>query len=168
MLLKKAKIDRSKFLPLRPSKPVFRNLTHHSELMKAAGWKSDCLYVPLHHFRTTAPVPSVKEATNATARIISLKAYVIAGCFTVITAADLAHGQPKKPIATEDILVAKITCQDFQKHSDGQWTSSLNARIGKLDFSTHTFGVGEVEIGGADLATVLNQKCVTKKRPQPG
>jgi|SRR3984885_14063069 hypothetical protein len=61
MLLKKAKMNRSKFLPLRPAKPVFRNPTHHSELMKAAGWKSDCLYVPLHHFRTTAPVPLKKN-----------------------------------------------------------------------------------------------------------
>jgi hypothetical protein len=94
--------------------------------------------------------------------------YVIAGCFTVIAATDLAHARPKKPIATVDPLAAKITCQDFQKHSDGKWTSSLNARIGKLDFSSHTFGVGEVEIGGADLAVVLNQKCVTKPRPQPG
>jgi hypothetical protein len=50
MLLKKAKMNRSKFLPLRPSKPVFRNPTHHSELTKAAGWKSDGLYVPLHRF----------------------------------------------------------------------------------------------------------------------
>src|ERR1700733_14778380 len=61
MLLKKAKMNRSKFLPLRPSKPDFRNPTHHSELTKAAGWKSDCLYVPLHHFRTTAPVPLKKS-----------------------------------------------------------------------------------------------------------
>jgi hypothetical protein len=92
---------------------------------------------------------------------ISLKAYVIAGCFTVITAADLAYAQPKKPTATEDTLAAKITCQDFQKHSDGKWTSGPNARIGKLDFNSHAFGVGDVEIGGADLATVLNKKCVT-------
>jgi hypothetical protein len=99
---------------------------------------------------------------------ISLKAYVIAGCFIVITAADLAHARPKEPIETEDTLVAKIMCQDFQIHSDGKWTSSPNARIGKLDFSSHTFGVGDVEIGGVDLAIILNQKCVTKKRPQPG
>ena len=90
---------------------------------------------------------------------ISVKAYVIAGCFTVITPANLAHAQIKKPTATEDTLAAKITCQDFQKNSDGTWTSSPNARIGKMDFSNHTFGVGEVDIGGADLATVLNRKC---------
>jgi len=45
MLLKKAKMNRSKFLPVRPSKPVFRNPTHHRELTKATGWKSHLLYV---------------------------------------------------------------------------------------------------------------------------
>ena len=92
---------------------------------------------------------------------ISLKAYVIAGCFAVITPADLAHAQPKKPTATEDTLAVKIKCQDFQKNSDGKWTSSPNVTIGKMDFSGHTFGIGEVDIGGADLAIVLNRKCVT-------
>jgi hypothetical protein len=53
-------------------------------------------------------------------------------------------------------------CQDFQKNSDGKWTSSSNATIGKMDFGSHTFGVGEVDIGGADLATVLNRKCVAQ------
>ena len=38
-------------------------------------------------------------------------------------------------------------------------TSSAGTTIGKLDFSSHTFGVGEVNIGGADLATVLSRKC---------
>jgi hypothetical protein len=37
MLLKKAKMNRSKFLPARPSKLVFRNPTHHRELTRAAG-----------------------------------------------------------------------------------------------------------------------------------
>jgi len=93
---------------------------------------------------------------------ISLKAYVIAGCFAIITLADFAHAQPKKPTATEDTLAAKIKCQHFQKDSDGEWTSSPNATIGKMNFSRHTFGVGEVDIGGADLATVLNRKCVAQ------
>ena len=93
-------------------------------------------------------------------KFTSLKAYVIAGCFAVITPVDLAHAQPKKPTATEDTLAAKIKCQDFHKTSDGKWASSPNATIGKIDFSSHTFGVGDVDIGGADLATVLNRKCV--------
>src|SRR5262245_28163419 len=98
---------------------------------------------------------------------ISLKAYVIAGCFTVITLADFTHAQQKKPTATEDTLAPKIKCQYFQKDSDGKWTSSSDATIGKMDFARHTFGVGEVNIGGADLATVLNRKCHSsvKKRP---
>ena len=100
--------------------------------------------------------------TSLAARSQSLKAYIIAGCFAVITPADLAHAQPKKPTATEDTLAAKIKCQDFQKNSDGKWTSSPHATIGKIDFGSHTFGVGEVDIGGADVATVLNRKCVAQ------
>jgi len=62
MLSKKAKMNRSKFLPARSSKPVFRNPMHHRELTKAAGWKWDRLYVPLHHFLTTTPAPLKKFA----------------------------------------------------------------------------------------------------------
>jgi len=91
---------------------------------------------------------------------ISLKAYVIAGYFAVIMPANFTHAQPKKSSAPEDTLASKINCQDFQKNSDGKWTSKSNTRIGKMDFSAHTFGVGDVDIGGADLATVLNRKCV--------
>ena len=90
---------------------------------------------------------------------VSLRPYVIAGCFAVMTPAALVHAQPKKPTATEDTLAAKIKCQDFERNSDGKWTSGPNATIGKMDFRDHTFSVGEVDIGGVDLATVLNRKC---------
>ena len=91
---------------------------------------------------------------------ISLKAYVIAGCFVVLMPATFAYAQQKRPTAREDALASKIKCQDFYKNSDEKWTSNRNTKIGKMDFSTHTFGVGEVDVGGADLATVLNQKCI--------
>lgn len=90
---------------------------------------------------------------------IPLNAYVIAGCFAVITPADFAHAQLRRPTAPEDTLASKIKCRDFQKDSEGKWTSKPNTRIGKIDFSMHTFGDGEVDIGGSDLATVLNRKC---------
>jgi len=93
-------------------------------------------------------------------QFISLEPYVIAGCIAVIMPAHSAHAQPEKPTAAEDTLAAKINCQHFQNNSDGKWTSSPDATIGKMGFSNHTFGVGEVDIGGADLATVLNRKCV--------
>ncbi len=93
---------------------------------------------------------------------ISLKTYVIAGCLAEIMPVDFAHAQPKKPTAPEDFLASKIKCQGFQKNSDGKWTSGPDTRIGKIVFSTHTFGVGEVNIGGADLATVLNRKCAAR------
>ena len=92
---------------------------------------------------------------------ISLKACVIAGGFAVMTPAALVHAQPKKPTVTEDTLAAKIKCQDFERNADGKWTSGPNATIGKMDFRNHAFGVGEVDIGGVDLATVLNRKCAT-------
>jgi hypothetical protein len=60
---------------------------------------------------------------------ISLKAYVIAGCFAGIMPADLTHAQPKRPTASEDILASKIECQDFQKDSDGKWTSMASTGL---------------------------------------
>jgi hypothetical protein len=83
--------------------------------------------------------------------------FVTAGCFAAMVPGEPA--QSNTPTATEDNLASKIRCQNFQKNSDGEWTSDHNTRIGKTDFSDHTFGVGEVEIGGADLATVLDRKC---------
>ena len=83
--------------------------------------------------------------------------YVITGCFAAMVPGDFA--QSNTPTVTEDSLASKIRCQDFQKNSDGKWTSDHDTRIGKTDFSDHTFGIGEVEIGGADLAAVLDRKC---------
>ncbi|MGA8322928.1 MAG: hypothetical protein WB774_19475 [Xanthobacteraceae bacterium] len=37
MLLKKAKMNRSNFFPVRPSKPVFRNQARPNDLAKVAG-----------------------------------------------------------------------------------------------------------------------------------
>ena len=85
---------------------------------------------------------------------------VIAACFTVIIPTDPTHTQTAKQAAAESTLAAKIKCKDFQKTSEGKWISGAGTRIGKLDFSSHTFGIGEVDIGGADLATVLSRKCV--------
>jgi hypothetical protein len=86
-------------------------------------------------------------------------ACVIVGCFASFIPADPTYSQTTKQAATENTLAAKIKCKDFQKTSDGKWTSSAGTTIGKLDFGSHTFGVGEVNIGGADLATVLSRKC---------
>ena len=92
--------------------------------------------------------------------LIPLSTYLIIGYLTVIASTDVARAQSKMPTARPDMLAFKLKCQDFHKSSEGQWTSRPNTRIGKLDFSSHTFGVGEVDIGGTDLATTLNQKCV--------
>ena len=84
---------------------------------------------------------------------------VLAACFAVVIPADPTRTQTTKQATAESTLAAKIKCKDFQKTSEGKWISSAGTRIGKLDFSSHTFGVGEVDIGAADLATVLSQKC---------
>jgi hypothetical protein len=84
---------------------------------------------------------------------------VIAACFAVIIPAESTHTQTTKQAAAEGALAAKIKCKDFQKTSQDKWISSAGTRIGKLDFSSHTFGIGEVDVGGADLATVLSRKC---------
>jgi hypothetical protein len=69
---------------------------------------------------------------------------------------------PAAATPREDALAAKIPCQEFQRGSDSQWISGPNTTIGKTLFGHHTFGIGEVDIGGADLATVLNRKCATQ------
>jgi hypothetical protein len=92
---------------------------------------------------------------------ISLKAYIIAGCFAVITPTDLAHAQPKKPTATEDTLAAKIKCQAFRKIPTANGLAAPTQRLGKW-IGSHTFGVGEVDVGSADLATVLSRKYVAE------
>lgn len=84
---------------------------------------------------------------------------VIAACFAVVISTDPTHTQTIKQATAESTLAAKIKCKDFQKTSEGKWISSAGTRIGKLDFSSHTFGIGEVNVGGADLATVLSRKC---------
>jgi hypothetical protein len=67
-------------------------------------------------------------------------AYVIAGYVATIMPVGPARAKLNKPTKAEDTLAAKINCQDFQKSPDGKWTSSSNAKIGKMDFSSHPFG----------------------------
>jgi hypothetical protein len=48
----------------RPSRRVFGETVPRIELTKAAGWKSESSYDPLHSFRASAPVPLEKFARN--------------------------------------------------------------------------------------------------------
>jgi hypothetical protein len=97
---------------------------------------------------------SAKAQSMPRRGFISVKACIIGGCFIAIMPADVAHAQTKKQTTSEETLASKIRCQDFQKNP--------NTRIGKIDFSTHTFGVGEVAVGGADLASLLDRKCAPR------
>jgi hypothetical protein len=60
--------------------------------------------------------------------------------------------------AAEKNLAAKTNCADYKK-SGGQWTGGLNAKIGDSAFTDMSFGRDGISIDGADLATVLDQKC---------
>jgi hypothetical protein len=66
----------------------------------------------------------------------------------------------------EAALAAKIKCGDFRKNANGTWTSGPNTKIGANAFPKHTFDINGVNIGGADLATVLNRKCSVAPLPQ--
>jgi hypothetical protein len=76
-----------------------------------------------------------------------------------ISQANTARAQKREPNETEKALAAQIKCEDFAKNSDGGWTSAPNVRIGATELGGNTFGVRGVNVEGADLATVLNQKC---------
>jgi hypothetical protein len=67
----------------------------------------------------------------------------------------------------EAALAAKIKCPDFKKNANGTWTSSANTKIGANAFPKHTFDIHGVNIGGADLATVLNRKCGAPPQARP-
>ena len=60
--------------------------------------------------------------------------------------------------AAEKTLAAKINCVDYKK-SGGMWTGGPNAKIDDSAFTDMSFGSGGISINGADLATVLDQKC---------
>jgi hypothetical protein len=60
--------------------------------------------------------------------------------------------------AAEKTLAAKINCVDYKK-SGGTWTGGPNAKIDDSAFTDMSFGSGGISIDGADLATVLDQKC---------
>ena len=64
------------------------------------------------------------------------------------------NAQQTKGTKAEAALMAKIKCKYFKKNSDDSWTSGPNAKIGTNAFSNHTFDIGGVSVGDADLATV--------------
>ena len=59
----------------------------------------------------------------------------------------------------EKKLAAQVQCNDFKKNPNGSWTSGPTAKIGSVMFNNNTFGVHGFNYHGADLSTVLNEKC---------
>jgi len=87
------------------------------------------------------------------------KLFNFALCLVAAHYISSANSQQTKATTAEVALPAKIKCKDFRKNPDGTWTSGPNTKIGTIAFFSHTFGIENVSIGGADLATVLNRKC---------
>jgi len=87
------------------------------------------------------------------------KLFNFALCLVATHYISSANAQQTKATTAEAALAAKIKCKDFRKNPDGTWTSGPNTKIGTIAFFSHTFGIENVSIGGADLATVLNRKC---------
>jgi hypothetical protein len=80
-------------------------------------------------------------------------------CLVGADPTNFANAQQTTVTKAEAALSAKIRCEDFRKNPDGSWTSGPDTKIGANAFPNHTFDTNAVTIGGADLATVLNQKC---------
>ena len=83
----------------------------------------------------------------------------LAPCLASAGYVNSANAQQTKETKAEAALTAKIKCKYFKKNSDDTWTSGPNAKIGTNAFSNHTFDIGGVSVGEADLAAVLNRKC---------
>jgi hypothetical protein len=77
----------------------------------------------------------------------------------IIGQAYLAGAQQTEPTAAEKALAAQIKCEDLRHNSDGSWTSRPNAKVGNNVVPTITFSIRGFSFGGADVASVLNQKC---------
>jgi hypothetical protein len=80
-------------------------------------------------------------------------------CIAMAAHCNSANSNPTQKSNAEAALAGKVKCEDFQKNSDGTWTSGPNARIGSIPLPNLTFDTQRVTIGGVDLATVLDRKC---------
>jgi len=72
---------------------------------------------------------------------------------------DQSTAQQTPPTGAEKALAAQIKCEDFKRNPDGSWVSGPHAMIGTNHFSSSAFGAHAFNLGGADLAVVLDRKC---------
>ena len=73
-----------------------------------------------------------------------------------LTAAQMSDAEQK--------LASLVDCQQFKKNADGSWTGAPDARIGKIMAGGQVFVRGGFKLDGADIATVLNNRCGLPKR----
>ena len=70
-----------------------------------------------------------------------------------------AAAQPAHPNEAEKAMAALVNCNDWKRNPDGSWTSGENVKIGNMTFSSSKIGPNGMNLNGADVATVLEQKC---------
>jgi hypothetical protein len=71
----------------------------------------------------------------------------------------IANGQTARPTEAEKVMATQLKCDDWRQNPNGTWSSNSAAKIGNLSLANVTIGVHGMDINGADVAVVLNQKC---------
>ena len=77
----------------------------------------------------------------------------------IFSVANFAAAQVPKPTDAEKVLAGKLQCEDWKRNPNGSWTGGPDAKIGSARFAAATAVPQMMPLFGADLATVLDQKC---------
>jgi hypothetical protein len=86
-------------------------------------------------------------------------AMLLSSAVIAVVAVGESTAQTRQPTDAEKAIAAQIKCEDWKKNSNDTWTSGPSVKIGGMTFANNTFGIRGINIGGADLVVVLNQKC---------
>jgi hypothetical protein len=88
--------------------------------------------------------------------ITTHKACAVTFGFVMAWQVGVASAQQTEPTDAEKALAAQINCDDYRYASDNCWHTGPNARPAS---NSVICGQRAIAIGGAELVTVLNQKC---------
>ena len=80
----------------------------------------------------------------------------------IFSVANFAAAQAPQPTDAQKILSGKLQCEDWKRNPNGSWTGGPEAKIGDSRFAAATAAPQTMRLFGADLATVLDQKCGTR------
>jgi hypothetical protein len=84
---------------------------------------------------------------------------LLSSAIIVVMAVGQSTAQTRQPTDAEKAMAAQIKCEDWKKNPNDTWTSGPSVKIGGMTFANNTFGIRGLNIGGADIVIVLNQKC---------